>query len=202
METERLNKREWFIRDVPLSCAQDLIAKHHYMVGGSNTGIFVHGLFRKDSSRLWGVAWWLPPTRACAKASFDGDPDAVLALTRLVCIPEAPKNAASFLIGQSIRAIAADGRYECLLTYADTRMNHTGAIYRATNWEYIGLTKPTDCWLDANGRTVARKRGPRTLTESEMLSRGYRKTGSFAKHKFRKLLPVAKQSRQSALFEI
>jgi hypothetical protein len=92
-----------------------------------------------------GVAWWMPPTRAAAEANWEGDFREVLSLSRLVIVPDVPKNAASFLIGKSIHLIRKDGRFCCLLTYADTSQGHDGGIYRATNWEYMGLTTPDRC---------------------------------------------------------
>ena len=182
---ERLKKSEYEVRPVALRVAQELVAAHHYCRGGSNTGTFVHGLFlRSNPHTCLGVAWWIPPTKGAALATHPSAWQAVLALSRLVVLPSQPKNAASFLIMGSVKLIQADGRWQKLVTYADTRMGHTGGIYKATNWKYIGLTQPSTTWVDSEGRTVAKKAGGHTRTVAEMEALGYRRIGDFKKLKF------------------
>ena len=80
------------------------------------------------------------------------------------------------------------GKWTSLVTYADESQGHTGAIYRATNWEYMGLTKPETIWIDGGGRMVAKKCAGKSRRATEMLALGYRVKGKFRKHKFRMLL--------------
>lgn len=108
----------------------------------------------------------------------------VLGLSRLAVTEGEPQNTASMLIGRSIRALRAERRWVGLLTYADTSQEHTGAIYRATNWIYCGLSRPGARWVDAQGRQVSVKTGPKTRSREEMLALGYTCEGSFAKHAF------------------
>lgn len=198
-----LRRDEWMVRDVPLSVCQGLCRDHHYAGGGSNTATFRHGLIRCDDPlSVHGVAWWIPPTRSAAEASWNGPWQQVLSLSRLVIVPEAPSNAASFLIGGSIDLIRRDGRWRCLVTYADEWQGHTGTIYRATNWEYMGPTTPEATFVDADGRMVARKAGPKTRTRSEMAALGYQEVGRFARHKFRRLIrPHQELTRPTLLAE-
>jgi hypothetical protein len=112
----------------------------------------------------------------------------VVALSRLVVLPGLPTNAASFLIAGSVRLIRQEGKYRCLLTYADEYQGHTGAIYKATNWEYLGPRSGAPTWIDpATGRMVA-KLSTKTRTVGEMEALGYRRVGSFVKHKYRMVL--------------
>jgi len=84
----------------------------------------------------------------------------------------------------SIRLIKEDGRFVSLVTYADVRMGHTGAIYKATNWDYVGEMKGSPCWIDpSSGRQVARK-ATVSRTTKEMKDLGYECIGTFGKHKF------------------
>lgn len=186
-----LRRGEWTVTTVPLATCHRLVGQWHYAGIGSNTATYRHGLIRQnDRYACWGVAWWIPPTRSAAEASWEGDWRSVLSLSRLVIVPDAPINAASYLISASVRLIAADGRYRCLITYADTMRGHTGAIYRATNWTYLGLTAPEAAFVEeSSGHLVARKAGPRTRTRDEMAALGYRNVGSYAKHKYRLILP-------------
>ena len=179
----RLRRSEWEVRTVDLATAQALVRQHHYSGGGANTATYRHGLFRKEDDQCLGVAWWIPPTKTAANATYPDDWRGVLALTRLAIAPEVPKNGASFLLGASMKMIDRI-RWPCLVTYADEMQGHTGAIYRATNWEYCGMTAKEATWFK-NGRMVARKAGPKTRTRDEMLALGCEMVGCFAKHKFR-----------------
>lgn len=184
MDEDRLRKQDWFVDDAPLPAAQRMVAEHHYSRGGSNTAVYVHGLYKRDDGKLYGVAWWLPPTRVACESVNKEDWKRVLSLTRLVILPGVPNNACSFLMAKSIQRIRNDGRFSSLVTYADESQSHTGAIYRATNWDYAGRTGPYPRWIDpASGRQVAPK-ATVNRTAQKMRDLGYERSGSFHKHKF------------------
>lgn len=188
--TPHIHARDYEVRTVSIEQCYDLVQAFHYSKGGSNTATYRHGLFhRSHFMRCLGIAWWIPPTRTAAEANFpQGDWRRVLSLSRLVCEQELGTNAESFLIGRSVRLIRQDGNWDCLLTYAHTHIGHTGTIYRATNWEDMGLTKPEAVWVDILGRMVARKAGPKTRTKAEMAALGYQCIGKFPKRRFRMVL--------------
>jgi hypothetical protein len=184
---QKLRKCDWFVQTVDLHVVQDLVAKHHYSKGGSNTATYRHGLFKKDSDKCMGVAWWIPPTKAAALSTYPSNWKGVLALSRLAVVPDVPTNGASFLLGASMRMIDRT-KWPCLVTYADEMQGHTGAIYRATNWEYCGMTAKEATFFK-DGRMIARKAGPRTRTHGEMIAMGCKMVGRFAKHKFKHIAP-------------
>jgi hypothetical protein len=158
----------------------------HYAKGGPNTATYLHGLFRRGTfmaSDCMGFAWWIPPTKPAAVATHPDNWQGVLSLTRLAIDPGAPKNAASYLLSRSRRLIDRV-RWPCLVTYADTSEGHTGAIYRADNWEYVGLTKPERMYR-IGGRMTTRKAGRTTRTHGEMLDLGAECYTSEGKHKYR-----------------
>lgn len=183
---DRLRKVDWEVRPVGLLQAKELVRTLHYAKGGSKTATIVHGLFYKGAfwdAECCGVAWWIPPTRTCASATFPENPDGVLALSRLVISPNTPKNACTFLLARSVRLIPVD-RWPCLVTYADTWRGHTGTIYHAAGWKYLGLTEP-EATYTVRGMMKARKAGDRTRTHQQMLSEcGATFEGKHAKHKF------------------
>ena len=181
----RLSRSDWEVRPVCYDVALRIVVAHHYAAGGSNTAVYLHGLFRAGDifdEQCQGVAWWLPPTRSAAEATFPQRWQGVLCLSRLVILPGVPANACSFLLARS-RKLIDRMKWPCLVTYADEWKGHTGAIYRADNWTYKGLTKSQRIYL-INGRMTARKAGPRTRNHAEMLALGAEVAGSFAKHKF------------------
>lgn len=177
-----LRAREWEVRTIPLADARKLVEEYHYARGGSNTATYRHGLFRVGEDVCMGAAWWIPPTKSSALVTYPANWQGVLALSRLVIHPDAPKNAASFLLAQSRRMVDRS-RFPALVTYADEWRGHTGAIYRADNWTYEGRTKPERTY-QLEGVMVSRKRGPKTLKHAEMLALGAELVGAFAKHKF------------------
>ena len=181
----RLKAREWEVRDCPMETGVELVSRYHYAKGAANTRTYLHGLYPTGSwleSDCVGVAWWIPPTKSAAEATFPENWQGVLALSRLVIAPGVPKNACSFLLSRSMKLIDRK-LWPCLVTYADEWRGHVGTIYRATNWQYVGLTKPEAVYT-RNGRMVARKAGPSTRTHSDMLALGAEQQGKFAKHKF------------------
>lgn len=185
-EGDVLRAKDWMVRPVSLSTARELVTRLHYAKGGSNTATYCHGLFKRGTDFFdeycLGVAWWLPPTKSAALATYPERWQGVLSLSRMVIDPSVPTNACSFLLSRSMKLIDR-AAWPCLVTYADEGQGHTGAIYRAANWQYAGLTKP-EAMFTINGRMVSRKAGPKTRTRAEMAALGAVTVGTFAKHKF------------------
>lgn len=180
----QFSKHDYYVADAPLKDGQQMVKDFHYAKGGSNTAVYMHGLYRKLDNKLVGVAWWLPPTRVACESVNKENWKKVLSLTRLVIHPDVPTNGCSFLISKSVMLIRKDSRFVSLVTYACESQGHTGAIYKATNWIYVGRTSATPRWLDPiTGRQVACK-ATKNRTKSMMLALGYILQGSFHKHKF------------------
>lgn len=180
---DALRAKDWEVKPIPVREGREFVAAHHYSKGSSLTAVYMHGLFRKGSDELMGVAQWLPPTRVAAESVDRDNWKRVLSLSRLVVHPDVPKNGATFLMARSMRRIEADQKWVALVTYADDFKGHTGAIYRAANWEYVGHTKGSPRWEDPDGKQVAKK-SMRTRTDAEMRALGYRMVGVYGKHKY------------------
>ena len=175
---------EYWVRDISQAAAVSFIERNHYAMGAPNTAVARHALVHFDSpEQVEGVALWLPPTRRAAESVSPKAPEGVLALSRLCLSPDVPKNGASFLLGRSMRLLDRE-RWPVLLTYADTRQGHTGAIYRATNWECLGEVPGSDAWMAQDGSMRGRKRGGRNLSAAEMRKAGYVRLPSMPKIKF------------------
>jgi hypothetical protein len=72
----------------------------------------------------------------------------VYELNRLCVNDNLEKNVLSYFVSQSLKQINTD---MILVSYADTKMNHNGYIYQATNWIYTGATKErTDIGFEDN----------------------------------------------------
>jgi hypothetical protein len=180
-----LRKADWTVRDVSKPIARRFIRRFHYARGEPNTGVAIHGLFRADAfwdEEVLGVAWWLPPTKPAALHAFPDNWRGVLSLSRLAVHPTVPRNGPTFLLGSSMRLIDRQ-RWPCLLTFADERMGHTGAIYEGTNWTRSGKTK-SEAGFELGGVQIARKAGPKTRTVNEMAALGAIRLEPSEKHRF------------------
>lgn len=133
-----LDKHEWIVQPIPLDDAVRQIQAWHYAKDYDSHAIYSHGLFRREDgwfgARCWGAALWL---NAVYLSKRFGLPAGPMMLTRLVLDPEAPTNAASFLIRRSAGLIDRT-KWPVLVSYADTAQNHSGAIYQAAGWTYDG----------------------------------------------------------------
>lgn len=72
-------------------------------------------------------------------AKSDND---IIELRRLCCIDNTPKNTESYFIGKTLKWLKKNTDYKIVISYADAFHNHQGIIYRASNFEYHGLTSP------------------------------------------------------------
>ena len=90
-----------------------------------------YGLFNDQA--LIGVICYGEPAMRHQKTCYDAD----IELKRLCCIDETPRNTESYFIGQTLRLIGNMGFRRCL-SLADPNFGHTGVIYRASNFKYMG----------------------------------------------------------------
>ena len=82
-----------------------------------------------------------PAGPSAGQAYHPQAPDRVLELRRLCLIDDTPKNAESYFVGRTLRWLRKNTDWEFVLSYADEEQGHTGVIYRASNFKYLGKTK-------------------------------------------------------------
>jgi len=182
--TPRLQSSEWWVVPIPHAEAVALTVAWHYSRSASNTSVYRFGLERRDNPLLrWGTSVWGLMSPGASKSVAGDSWGGVLACSRLCVDPNAPKNAASFLLAHSRRQIDR-ARWPVLVSYADTRLGHTGAIYRADGWTFDRSTPAGDVWIGPNGEQRGRKRGPHNLSVPEMRARGFSLAPSFPKLRF------------------
>ena len=167
---------------VDRAAARELIAREHYSKSSSFVGTVICA---KRGGEVVGAAALLPPLPPAARKHAKDDPKRVTSLSRIVVRSGEPQNVASMLIGATLKQVRRDRKYNTVLTYADLAQGHTGAIYRATNAQHCGLTKPKEYWADpATGRRVSAK-ATRSRTVAEMRALGYQRRVSPGKHCFK-----------------
>lgn len=64
-----------------------------------------------------------------------------LELHRVVLLDEIPKNSESRFIGWCLRWLKQNTTIKAVVTFADPTHGHSGIIYRASNWLYLGKQK-------------------------------------------------------------
>lgn len=103
---------------------------------------FAFGLY--EQGVLVGVCTYGMPSSATLRDGIAGAENAkfVLELNRL-CIESNNKNAASFLVGRSLRLLP---KPSIVVSYADTAQNHVGYVYQACNFMYTGLSAKRTDW--------------------------------------------------------
>lgn len=68
--------------------------------------------------------------------------DDLLELRRLVLIDDTPKNTESWFIGKTLQWLKQHTDVSLIVSYADPNYGHSGIVYQASNFLYIGDTSP------------------------------------------------------------
>ncbi len=102
--------------------------------------IFWAGFGLEIGGMIEGVCVYGQPSPPIQKHAFKDRDFQLFELARLV-VQTTEKNAASFLVGNSLQMLSAPC---AVVSYADTEQGHSGIVYQATNWIYTGATKSHD----------------------------------------------------------
>jgi hypothetical protein len=113
------------------------VSKKHY---SKRPSIFWAGFGLIENNMVVGVVVYGQPSPSVQKYAFQNRSFRFYELSRLV-IQTKTKNAASFLIGQSLSRLE---KPSAVISYADEAMSHCGIVYQATNWIYTGRVKGHD----------------------------------------------------------
>ena len=126
------------------SSVRKFLSKWHYSDYVNIQAKHTFCLFREGNfgiPEMIGVCIYTRPAGPSAGQSYwPQAPDKVLELRRLCLIDDTPKNAESFFVGWTIRWLKKNTDWEYIISYADEEQGHSGVIYRASNFEYLGKT--------------------------------------------------------------
>lgn len=117
--------------------AEKFVVNKHY---SRRASIFWAGFGLEISGQIEGVVVYGQPSPPIQSHAFKDRDFKLYELARLV-VQTSEKNAASFLVGNSLKLL---DRPSAVVSYADTEWGHAGIIYQATNWLYTGATKSHD----------------------------------------------------------
>lgn len=135
--------------------ALDMVIEHHYL-HRSAPAMFSYGLFDDMMLMVGCIIYGKPASPSlCRGVCGPEESDHVVELTRLWIADLTPKNAESFLIGQSMRQLPGD--LDIVVSYAEVAAGHVGMVYQATNWIYTGLSDAHVEWrLDGDSSKHSR----------------------------------------------
>lgn len=136
-----MNDGSWDVRPVERTEIRDFIEKWHY--SRSINGVlstYCFGLYR--NGELQGAMLFGKLGMANAWKRYADRQEDILELRRLCCVDDTPKNAESWFIGRCLKWLRHNSDVKALISYADSNHGHSGIIYKATNFEYLGLTSP------------------------------------------------------------
>jgi hypothetical protein len=127
--------------------ADEWVRKKHY---SRRPSIFWAGFALVIEGKIEGVVIYGQPSPPIQRYAFKDRDFRLYELSRLV-IQTDRKNAASFLIGNSLKMLEKPC---AIISYADSNYNHCGYVYQATNWIYTGATKSHDCLYLVDGEKL------------------------------------------------
>ena len=216
-----LKIEDMYVRQITKNVAEAFVRKHHYTKRLSSArytlGLYCkntakHSFFGGDQSELIGcIVYGHPVSNATVTSIFKTIPldlSAVLELTRLVVIDGTQKNTETWFIGQSFQWLRDnDPNVRVLISYADPEQNHTGVIYRASNWLYQGcgagkLMADFSVRLGEEGpwihsRTVGSMYGSRGLESlAETIGSTFWQKQEMPKHRYIYFLCSAKETKK------
>lgn len=131
--------KDFIVKPTTIQYVRDFVETWHYSNNVNGLRIsHVFGLFYQD--QLIGAMIYGPLGMANTWKKYVNAENEIVELRRLCCIDDTPKNTESYFIGKTLRWLKKNTDYKMVISYADTFHNHAGIIYRASNFEYHGLT--------------------------------------------------------------
>ena len=105
---------------------------HHF-------GLYSEGNF--GLPKMIGAMMYAMPSMPDTAAKYNPtNPRKCMELRRLVCVDDTPKNTESYFIGKTLRWLKRNTDLEVIISFADQHYEHSGTIYKASNFEYFGKT--------------------------------------------------------------
>ena len=139
MHESSLRKNEMTVSLCPRSEVREFIEANHY--SGSINGVMATYCFKLEKDGfIVGAMLYGGLGMANAWKKYADAPEDVIELRRLCLIDDTPKNSESFFIGQTLRWLRKNTNVKVVVSYADPNYGHAGTIYKATNFEHVGMT--------------------------------------------------------------
>lgn len=169
--------------------AELFISKYHYAGRVGRSGVNL-GFYIRDE--LIAVIVYSQPVRQETATKQGYKFKEVLELSRLAIHPSyQKKNLASHIIARSIKTVKElRPEIKLLVSFADSTHNHSGTIYKASNWKLDGIVSPDYWYSDDEGyvchkKTLWNHAKSLKMTEKEYCEKyGYQKIWGKEKNRF------------------
>jgi len=148
-------KDNYEIKKIDYHTAMKIIVEKHYLHRKCPC-TYSFGMFEKGTENLVGVVSYGSPPSPTLTKGICGEEEKlnVIELNRLWVDDSVPKNGESFLIANSMKLVDK----EIVVSFADTKEDHIGVVYQATNWVYTGLSAKKKDWkiegIDKHTKTI------------------------------------------------
>lgn len=118
---------------------RDFIEKWHY--SKNINGLISDYCFKLlDNEKIIGACIFGRIAMANVWKKYAENEAELIELRRLCCIDETLKNTESYFIAKCIKYLKKNTELKRIISYADLTYNHTGTIYKASNFNLIGQT--------------------------------------------------------------
>lgn len=137
--------------------------RFHAYRGAAKVATYTFGVYEGDT--LVAAFTWNPPAPGVGKSLSPSEPQAVLALTRMVALPKterALKHISKPLMAQ-MKKLIDRGRWPVLVTYSDASVGHNGYVYACSGWTKCGVRR-VGVFKTQDGRRVSRYSNGKTDT--------------------------------------
>lgn len=162
-------KSDFYLDRINKKQCEELLLKYHYLKdiskgfkSGYNYGLFKRGDCSPLNDMLLGVCIFTGlPVPEIAKGAFGlerNQQQGLFELSRLCIHPNIQSeehNITSWFVSRAIRQFKKDTEVKAIISYADSE-HHTGVIYRACNFKYVGLTDRKKDFYYLNGTKHSR----------------------------------------------
>ena len=119
---------------------RDFIEKWHY--SKNINGVISDYCFKLlDGDQIIGGMIYGRIAMASVWKKYSDNECDITELRRLCCIDDTPKNTESYFIGKTLKWLKANTNIIKVISYADMTYNHVGTIYKATNFQHVGMTR-------------------------------------------------------------
>ncbi len=157
----QIKAKDLIVNFCELKDIRDFIEKNHY--SHNINGVKVKYCFKVENEGVLVGAILFGAMSTTAWKKFSDSEKKVLELRRLVMLDIAGKNSESRVIGFCLRQIKKiDKDIEVIVSYADPYHNHNGTIYKASNFEYLGLSGKDYGYRDTENNKIYHSRALRT----------------------------------------
>ena len=130
---------DFIVKPVSIQQVKNFVEQWHYSknINGLRVSL-VFGLFHQNA--LVGCIIYGSLSMANTWQKYGDSEDEVIELKRLCCVDDTKKNTESFFIAKTIKFIKKFTNYKTIVSYADPFYNHSGTIYKASNFKHKGYT--------------------------------------------------------------